>query len=98
MIQSDHTDAFKQEWDNYVKLGKHQQQKVLFFKLGKPRLCCYDVIELVQTLDEPLGRVDEIDNWEHRLLLEMQVGLKANRRKQFVTFENALMATCVRFN
>jgi hypothetical protein len=91
VIQSDHTDAFKKEWDNYVKLGKHKQQKVS----GKPRLCCYDVIELIQTLDEPLGRVDEIDNWEHRLLLEMHVGLKVNRRKQFVTFENALMATCV---
>jgi hypothetical protein len=89
VIQAEHTDAFKKEWDAAVHAGRGQH------KLGKPRLNCYDVFNLIRTLNEPLGRVEEIDNWEHRLLLEMQVGLKANRRKTHVTFENALMATCV---
>lgn len=89
LIQAEHTDAFKKEWDIYVLDGKGKK------KAGKARLCCYDVIALIKTLEEPLGRVDEIENWEHRLLLEMQVGLKRNRRQTFVTFESALMATCV---
>ena len=87
VIQSEHTDAFKKEWDKLLAADKSQK--------NGDKLNCYDVIELIRNLDEPLGRVDEIAHWEHRLLLELQVGLQVNRRKTYVTFENALMSTCV---
>ena len=62
VIQAEHTDAFKKEWDAAVQSGKGKH------KLGKPRLNCYEVFDLIQTLREPLGRVEEIDNWKHRFL------------------------------
>ena len=59
-------------------------------------MSCSTLFELVeQELDEPLGRIVELDFWEHRLLIELQVGTKANRKETNVSFKPALMAVCV---
>jgi hypothetical protein len=91
-IQSQHTDAFKKIWDDYI-IDPQIQSKTS--STGKDMLNCYDLIKLIKTLDEPLGRIDELDNWEHRLLLELKVGLQVSRRHTYVSFENALMGICV---
>ena len=91
-IQSQHTDAFKNIWDDYIIDPQIQSKKS---STGKDMLNCYDLIKLIKTLDEPLGRIDELDNWEHRLLLELKVGLQVSRRHTYVSFENALMGICV---
>ena len=38
------------------------------------RLNCYDVMELVSELGEPLSLITTIDHWQNRLLLELKVG------------------------
>ena len=89
MIQSEHCDRFKALWDEFVSAGKSKKTV-----RGAERLNCYDVFAIIKELDEPLGRIVEMDAWQQRLLMELRVGLKANRRTSFVTFSRALMAVC----
>ena len=90
LIKAVHCDLFKSAWNEMVKQGRGKVNKT-----GAMRLNCYDVIELVEGMDEPLGRVVELDVWKHRLLLELGVPLTINRRQTYVSFSNALMAVCV---
>ena len=101
IVQAEHCDAFKKEWDAFVQDDARQtirRKGQVLGGSGDQQLHIYDLFDLVgNKLDEPLSRIKELDHWEHRLLLELGVGLECNRRQTHVTFQNSLISICVLF-